>query len=349
MARGGINKALVHKARQALLARGEHPSIDAVRVELGNTGSKTTIHRYLRELDDEGPLIPDARPSLSDELGALVAGLAGRLQVEANATLQAAEAAFAEERSGLRNELEQERRRCAELEAQAAQQQQAMAALQAETQQLQARLHEQQLELTRLDQLQSDQRIRLEERERQIASLEDKHRHAREALEHYRASVQAQREQEQRRHEAQVQQLQVELRQGQQALIVRQEEILQLNRDNERLLGELRGAHRERSELQEQQARLAGQQNELHAQLARLETRNAGQQEALERLEQSRQALGDELEQARRREVEQLRQAQQTEQALQVALARCEAELQLLRQARQAASTAPGAAQGAQE
>lgn len=52
MARGGINKALVQKARQAIQARGEHPSIDAVRVELGNTGSKTTIHRYLKELED---------------------------------------------------------------------------------------------------------------------------------------------------------------------------------------------------------------------------------------------------------------------------------------------------------
>ncbi len=50
MARGGINKAVVQKARTALLARGEHPSIDTVRIELGNTGSKTTIHRYLKEL-----------------------------------------------------------------------------------------------------------------------------------------------------------------------------------------------------------------------------------------------------------------------------------------------------------
>ncbi|WP_249746370.1 DNA-binding protein [Pseudomonas rhodesiae] len=46
MARGGINKAVVQEARQALLARGANPSIDAVRVELGNTGSKTTISRY---------------------------------------------------------------------------------------------------------------------------------------------------------------------------------------------------------------------------------------------------------------------------------------------------------------
>ena len=51
MARGGINKALVQHARAALLGRGRRPSIDAVRIELGNTGSKTTISRYLKELD----------------------------------------------------------------------------------------------------------------------------------------------------------------------------------------------------------------------------------------------------------------------------------------------------------
>ncbi len=48
MARGGVYKTEIEKARNALLAEGKHPSVDAVRVALGNTGSKTTIHRYLR-------------------------------------------------------------------------------------------------------------------------------------------------------------------------------------------------------------------------------------------------------------------------------------------------------------
>lgn len=51
MARGGITKALVQKARDALIARGVRPSIDAVRIELGSTGSKNTIQRCLKELD----------------------------------------------------------------------------------------------------------------------------------------------------------------------------------------------------------------------------------------------------------------------------------------------------------
>src|SRR3546814_1565174 len=55
---------------------------------------------------------------------------------------------------------------------------------------------------------------RLAEHEAHVESLEQKHQHAREALEHYRTSVKEQRDQEQRRHEHQVQGLQVELRQA---------------------------------------------------------------------------------------------------------------------------------------
>ena len=52
MRRSGIYKAEVQRARQNLLAQGRYPSIDAVRAELGDTGSKTTIHRYLKEIED---------------------------------------------------------------------------------------------------------------------------------------------------------------------------------------------------------------------------------------------------------------------------------------------------------
>jgi hypothetical protein len=53
MARTGLYKSEVKKARDTLLAMGRRPSVDAVRVELGNTGSKTTIHKYLKELEEE--------------------------------------------------------------------------------------------------------------------------------------------------------------------------------------------------------------------------------------------------------------------------------------------------------
>ena len=43
MARAGLYKGDVQKARDALLAQGKKPSVDAVRVALGNTGSKSFV------------------------------------------------------------------------------------------------------------------------------------------------------------------------------------------------------------------------------------------------------------------------------------------------------------------
>ncbi len=87
MARAGLYKGDVQKARDALLAQGKKPSVDAVRVALGNTGSKTTIHRYLRELEEEEGGGPSRAVAVSEALQDLVARLAARLQEEAEAIL----------------------------------------------------------------------------------------------------------------------------------------------------------------------------------------------------------------------------------------------------------------------
>src|SRR3546814_19374229 len=80
----------------------------------------------------------------------------------------------------------------------------------------------------------------LAEHEAHVESLEQKHQHAREALEHYLTSVKEQRDQEQRRHEHQVQGLQVELRQANEGLTGKNHELMQLRRDNVKM-GRKRG------------------------------------------------------------------------------------------------------------
>jgi chromosome segregation ATPase len=89
------------------------------------------------------------------------------------------------------------------------------------------------------EQLATDLKERLAENDAHRQSLEEKHQHAREALEHYRQSVKEQREAEARRHEHQVQQLQAELRQAQQTIAIKQEETTRLNQDGARLIAEL--------------------------------------------------------------------------------------------------------------
>ncbi|MCQ4347213.1 DNA-binding protein [Pseudomonas stutzeri] len=322
MARGGINKALVQKARQALLARGEHPSIDAVRMELGNTGSKTTIHRYLRELEEAAAGQGTAAPPLGEELVALVAQLAERLQQEAWAAVAGEREELAGERAGYLQQLEQAAARIRQLEADKAaldaQLQQAQRAHAEEREQRQAA----EVEVARLVQAGEDHCLRLADRDAQIHSLEDKHRHAREALEHYRAASREQREQEQRRHEAQVQQLQMELRQLQQSLIVRQDELTRLNRDNERFVTENAQMRRD---MAAQHDRLQRRERELGESTARLAQAEAGRELLQARtadLQAEAQRLGEAL----------LAQSAQT-QALQVGLSEMAARFSALQSA----------------
>lgn len=240
MARGGVNKAIVQKAREALLARGENPSIDAVRVELGNTGSKTTIHRYLKELDELDQRRKAPQQGLSDELSELVARVAQRLAEEGEEQIELALAASRTEKSELLEQFQASQDALRQLQQQFDIQRSALDTESAELQTCRTTLQAEQTRNARLNQSNLDLEVRLKDKDEQIRSLEEKHLHARDALEHYRGAMKEQREQEQRRHEGQLQQVQMELRHLQQTLIIKQDELTQLNRDNERLLTEAR-------------------------------------------------------------------------------------------------------------
>lgn len=265
MARGGLYKTDVEKARQSLLAQGKHPSTDAVRVALGNTGSKSTIHRYLKELDAEDAQRAGGRVGLSDALQDLVGRLAGQLQEEADRQIAEAQTRFDAQLKDRSDALEHHIQEGAALSAQL---QRIEVALQAETQQ---RVDvEKALQASAVLASQREERIagltvQLAERDSHIASLEEKHAHARDALEHFRTATKEQRDQELRRHEHQMQGLQVELRQALEALTGKNHELMQLNRDNARMteqLGQLgkdlRQAQSERRQLDHQLGELRG-------------------------------------------------------------------------------------------
>ncbi|VVP84857.1 Chromosome partition protein Smc [Pseudomonas fluorescens] len=240
MARGGINRAIVQIARDALIARGVNPSINAVRVELGNTGSMTTIARYLGELEKVEPRPNERRERLSDELSGLVGQLLGRLLEEGAEEIAEARAELDKHRASVNEQLAQAQAALAELQRQHDNLQAALDVQAGELSTCQSSLQSELTRNARLSQNCADLEVRVHEKDEQIRSLEEKHLHARDALEHYRTAMKDQREQEQRRHEGQLQQIQVEHRQLQQTLSVKQDELSRLNRDNERLLSESR-------------------------------------------------------------------------------------------------------------
>jgi hypothetical protein len=94
MARSGLTKAQVRSVRDRMLADGKYPSVDAVRHALGDSGSKSTIHKYLRELRDEDPDVGLQRDDTEEALRAVVGQLAERLHANADARIKARVAAL---------------------------------------------------------------------------------------------------------------------------------------------------------------------------------------------------------------------------------------------------------------
>jgi chromosome segregation ATPase len=250
MARGGINKALVIDARDTLLNRGENPSIDAIRVELGNTGSKSTIHRYLKEIEEESSARLDDEALLSEPIKTLISKLTATLRQEAHSIVESNNDKNQHREQALKT-------RITELEGTVASQENALKTKEEALQDQLAQLGERKssesklgAELAEAKQAIIEQNAIIKEKQSHIDSLEEKHRHSRDAMEHYRQSVKEQREQDQRNHEQQLHQLQAEIRALSQTLSVKQNDITGLNKDNGRLVAEISAVQKTLAELQ---------------------------------------------------------------------------------------------------
>ena len=235
MARGGVYKSDVEKARKQLLSKGKRPSVALIREALGDTGSYATIHKFLKEVEAEDPAGTSLSHPVSDTIAELISRLAGRLHEEAQEEFTAARARFDAD--------------LAERDTQLARRQSEAEQLSAGIQRLETALHDErnghsgtrhdlaaaQTLIRQLEERIAGLTTRVAEHEAHSASLEAKHEQAREALDHFRTAAREQREQEHQRHEHQVQGLQAELRQAQDSVTAKNQELLQLNRDNARL------------------------------------------------------------------------------------------------------------------
>lgn len=265
MARSGLYKSEVQKARDALLAKGRRPSIDAVRIELGNTGSKTTIHKYLRELEEEAGIADKKRTSLSEALTDLVERLAARIQEEADeryaARTNVIEAQAVEQLAAIRAIETDNARLGVQITAIEKANKHYEAALADAQEALSRETTARQLAAQEANSLSQ----RLAENEAYRRSLEEKHQHARDALEHYRLAAKEQREAESRRYELQVQQLQAELRQVNHTLVGKNDEITMLNRDGARFMAELTHTRQALRTAEEHSKRQVEEIERLHA------------------------------------------------------------------------------------
>ncbi len=286
MARAGIYKSEVVRARDNLLAMGRYPSIDAIRGELGNTGSKGTIHRYLKEIEEEEGGNTGTQVAVSDAIQDLSARLAERLHLEADQRMTALTDKHKAEiaslngvMTALRNEVEsfrgQVERQALDLSNEKAAHANTVAAL-----------LEERIARAQMAQRIQDMEGQLAKEETHRLSLEEKHQHAREALEHFRTAAKEQREQDQRQFEQQIQFLQGELRSAKDTVNTKQQELIRSHEDNARLSSELTHA---RSELHRQEGELRSLRS-AKEQLAIAEVKN---QHLSEQLAQTNERVTD--------------------------------------------------------
>ncbi|WP_444993894.1 DNA-binding protein [Aliikangiella sp. IMCC44359] len=251
MARSGITKYDVVKARQILISKGLNPSIDAIRVELGNTGSKTTISRYVKEIESEASVQLEDEALLSTGIKDLITKLAAKLHQEARDIVAKSESSH----QNILDELKQNNQQLDEKQKSQS----------IELKETKAKITELQEQLSKAEEqyenlkvaFQTEQGVKqqleavISEKGSQIDILKENYQHSRDGLVHYRDSVIEQREREQRQNDQQIQHLQSEIRQLNQTLIVKQTDITQLNKDNSRLVTELHAAQKENHKLED--------------------------------------------------------------------------------------------------
>lgn len=239
MSRSGLTKNMVKQARDVLISQNKYPSVDAVRIELGNTGSKSTIHKYLKELEEDGEQSIGQNLSVSETIQSLVIRLAEQLHIEANVeiekikeTSQINEERFKEEIQALRNELSQTKMILQECDTSMNEQQKI-------NEILKISLDQEIIVKNRLEQQVVNLNESLKQNKEYLCSLEEKFKHAQQSLDHYRESVKEQRQQDLRRFDHQIQSLQAEARQLQQTIIVKQDKLNELSLEKNKLTTEL--------------------------------------------------------------------------------------------------------------
>lgn len=232
MIRMGLSKEKVKLAKDAILARQQYPSVDAVRIELGNTGSKSTIHKYLKELENEYQNEQGVAPSLSETLQNFVAQLAKQLHLEADQRIDIIKSEYAEKEKNLQQQIAVLTSQEEALQNQLSIQQKHQKTLQDNLENLKNNLQDEQVLRHRTQQQAEGLQQQLQQSEQHHQDLLEKFNHAQHSLEHYRESVKEQRQQDLRRHDTAIQALQHEIKQLQQTIIVDQRENLELKQQN---------------------------------------------------------------------------------------------------------------------
>jgi chromosome segregation ATPase len=232
MSRGGVNLATVKQAKEALEARGIYPSVEAVREHLRG-GSPNTILKYLRELKNRDAGLFGELGMVSQELSGLVLQLHNTLHKEAQETIDAAVAkvttAFEEKISALNLRLEESLRDGKALAAENEGLKGRLTTSEGVTADLNKKYNAATTEIARLETLLSAAKGSLSESEERNQKLERDLKNARERHDAYEDAVLQERGKLLDAHSRETLALQESMREKEDVILRRDEQISDLN------------------------------------------------------------------------------------------------------------------------
>lgn len=238
MKRIGLTKDQVKQARDILLAQEKYPSVDAVRIELGNTGSKSTIHKYLKELDDEQPQEAEEKLTISETIQNLILSLSQQLEKETQIQVIELKNQHQEQIEKLNQQLQNLEQRFTEKESILQEKLKELDLTHQINEQLKQKIEQKQQENIEIEQNLNQQNQIVQQQQADLIHAAEKFQHLQDTLNHYRESVKEQRQQDLRRHDHQLQMLQAEMRQLQQTIVIKQDNLNELSLKHAKLVAE---------------------------------------------------------------------------------------------------------------
>ncbi|WP_299585877.1 DNA-binding protein [uncultured Microbulbifer sp.] len=320
MARTGVTYLDIVQAAKTIKGRGEDPTVDRVREQLG-TGSKSTIAPLLKRWRNESTTDTDISGLPKDLIEALK-GLHQRIQGVADKRVEEVQQEFQAQEAVINAQLEEIRTTSSEQSVRLREVEQKLSVAESENRRLKQALEQTQAALEKSDYQRQEAAERILEQKTTIEEVKQENRDIRDHFEHFQQRTASDRQHERDQYRAAAEQLkdQVAALHEQQALTERrfnelellykqaQALIIELNREKQDLREQIGSASAEAASLKQQSeergsalrdnlAALTG----LREQISKLQSDEAASQKAMQLQQYSLERLESELITARDR------------------------------------------------
>ena len=210
MARTGVTYFDVSRAAESILERGETPTVDKVRDQLG-TGSKSTIAPLLKRWRTDSSVITEPQSGLPNDILEVVKSLFDRVNACADKRIEQIEQEFKSKQSNFESTITEANNKIQFLSEEKSQLKQELSVLKIDSASYLQKIETLSLKLTKSETKLEDYQSRQDELKTSIQELKQENRDVRDHFQHYQQQIAQDRNNERKQFQIVSQQLQSEI------------------------------------------------------------------------------------------------------------------------------------------